>query len=168
MLKRLLMTAWMAGVLAVTSAAAFAEGKPEDLGKALTGVKVTLQQGLTASQAQGKPISAKFEVEDGALQLSVYTAKDGKFSEVVVDHTTGKVVKTSAITEGEDLTHAKSQSAAMGKATKSLQDVAGQAEGDNAGAKVVSVMPKLDKGHAAAAVKLLMGKQSKIVTVSLE
>jgi hypothetical protein len=30
-----------------------------------------LQQGLAASEQQGKPISAKFEVDDGKLQLSV-------------------------------------------------------------------------------------------------
>ena len=53
--------------------------------KALGSAKVSLQQGLTASQKEGQPISAKFELEDGKLQLSVYTAKDGKYSEVIVD-----------------------------------------------------------------------------------
>jgi hypothetical protein len=42
--------------------------------------KINLQEGLAASEQQGKPISAKFEVDDGKLQLSVYTAKEGKFS----------------------------------------------------------------------------------------
>src|SRR6185437_12452054 len=92
--------------------------------KAMSGAKVTLQQGLTASEKQGKPISAKFEMEDGKLQLSVYTEKAGKFSEVVVDHMTGAVAKTEAITEGEDLTHAKSQSAAMAKAKTDLKAAA--------------------------------------------
>jgi len=40
------------------------------LAKALTGAKVTLHSGLQTSASQGKPISAKFEVEDGKLQLS--------------------------------------------------------------------------------------------------
>lgn len=39
-----------------------------------------------ASESEGQPISGKFEVEDGKLQLAVYTAKDGKFFEVIVDH----------------------------------------------------------------------------------
>lgn len=33
-----------------------------------------------------------------AFQLSAYTAQDGKFSEVLIDHNTGKVAKTEAIT----------------------------------------------------------------------
>ena len=33
--------------------------------------KINLQQGLAASEAQGQPISAKFEVDEGKLQLSV-------------------------------------------------------------------------------------------------
>ena len=36
--------------------------------------------------------------------------KGGKFSEVIVDHDTGKVAKTEAITGGEDLAAAKEQS----------------------------------------------------------
>src|SRR5437660_1156734 len=102
-----------------------------ELAKALKGVKVSLEKGLAASESQGKPISAKFEVEDGKLQLSVYTMKDDKFSEVVVDHLTGKVAKVEPITEGEDLPHARSQNAAMSRATKSLQDAVDQAEHDN-------------------------------------
>ena len=60
-----------------------------ELANAMSGVKVSLQQGLTASEREGQPISGKFEVENGKIQLSVYTAKDGKFSEVIVDHMTG-------------------------------------------------------------------------------
>src|SRR5215470_17378497 len=73
-----------------------------DLEKALKDAKVPLERGLSASVKEGKPISAKYEVEDGKLQLSVYTMKADKFSEVIVDHKTGQVAKTEAITEGED------------------------------------------------------------------
>jgi hypothetical protein len=55
-------------------------------------------------KAQGTAISAKFELDDQKqLQLSVYTMKGNAFSEVVVDHKTGKIAKTEPITEGEDL-----------------------------------------------------------------
>src|SRR5262249_58099354 len=91
-----------------------------DLAKALKDAKIPLQQGLTASAKEGKPISAKYEVEDGKLQLSVYTMKADKFSEVIVDHKTGKIAKSEPITQGDDLTHAKDQSAAMAKAKRSL------------------------------------------------
>src|SRR6266436_7730202 len=95
-----------------------------ELAKALKGVKVSLEKGLAASESQGKPISAKFEVEDGKLQLSVYTMKDDKFSEVIVDHKSGKVAKTEPITGGDDLNDAKAQAQAMAKAKSSLHDVA--------------------------------------------
>jgi len=62
-----------------------------ELVTALKAAKVSLENGLTASEREGKPISGKFEVDEGKLQLSVYTMKGDKFSEVVVDHKTGKV-----------------------------------------------------------------------------
>src|SRR6266542_2939875 len=91
-------------------------GRAEEKGvdwKTLEAAKVSLDKGLAAAQQKGKPISGKFEMEDGKLQLSVYTAKQGKFWEVIVDHTSGKVSKTKEIKEGEDLTAAKAQSEAM-------------------------------------------------------
>ena len=36
-----------------------------ELAKALKDAKIPLQRGLTASAKEGKPISAKYEVEDG-------------------------------------------------------------------------------------------------------
>jgi len=34
--------------------------------------KVSLEQGLAAAQASGKPLSGKFEIEDGKLQVLDY------------------------------------------------------------------------------------------------
>src|SRR5436305_3628630 len=106
------------GLTAFSSGSAFCadEHEQQALIKSIGDAKINLQQGLTAAEAQGQPISGKFEVEDGKLQLSVYTAKDGKFFEVVVDFVGGKITKTEPITEGDDLTAAKAQSAAMMKA----------------------------------------------------
>src|SRR5467141_3584886 len=87
-----------------------------ELAKAVAGAKVSLEQGLSASAREGKPISAKFEIEESKFQLSVYTAKGDKFSEVIVDHNRGNVAKTEPITSGEDLPAAKAQSEAMSKA----------------------------------------------------
>src|SRR4051812_5204600 len=105
---------------AFVATAAHAEGDAAALGKELKSAKVTLAQGLKAAASAGKPISGKFEVENGKLQLSVYTAKDGSFSEVIVDHKTGKVAKSEPITSGDDLTAAKSQEDAMISAKSSL------------------------------------------------
>jgi hypothetical protein len=42
-----------------------------DLAESLESAKVTLAKGLEAGQANGKPISGKFEIEGGKIQLSV-------------------------------------------------------------------------------------------------
>src|SRR5262245_29075766 len=94
---------------------AFGQADKENaqLANALTSAKVTLEAGMMASEGEGKPISAKFEVEESKLQLSVYTMKGDKFSEVIVDHQTRRIAKTEPITGREDLAAAKQQSAAM-------------------------------------------------------
>jgi hypothetical protein len=104
-----------------------------ELAKAVAVTKVPLEQGLSASAHEGKPISAKFEIDEGKLQLSVYTAKGDKFSEVVVDHNIGKVAKTESITSGEDLSAAKAQSEAMSKAKRSLRATLTKVLKDNPG-----------------------------------
>jgi hypothetical protein len=88
------------------------EGR-EGLIKLLDTSKVNLQQGLAAGEQRGQPISAKFEVDDGKLQLSVYAAKEGKFFEVLINYMIGQVLRVEPITEGDDLAAASSQSAAM-------------------------------------------------------
>ncbi len=138
------------------------------LAKDMKTVKVSLEKGLSASEAQGKPISAKFELEDGKLQLSVYTAKDGKFYEVIVDHQTGKVAKTEPITSGDDLTAAKAQNDAMAKSKTSLRSAVGQALKANKGYRAVSVTPSLEGGHSAAEVTLVMGSEWKTVKERLD
>ena len=145
-----------------------AEKERAELAKALSGAKVSLGAGLTASVSEGKPISAKFEVEEGKLQLSVYSEKDGKFSEVVVDHQSGKVAKSEAITEGEDLTAAKSQSAAMLKAKGSLTKAVAKAVAQNRGYRAVSIVPSLKDGHVIAEVELVKGHRWKTVTEKLD
>src|SRR5438094_9579040 len=82
-----------------------------ELAKALRDAKIPLQRGLTASAKEGKPISAKYELEDGNLRLCVYTLRGGdKFSEVIVDHKTGKVAKAEPISNADARAHAKDQS----------------------------------------------------------
>jgi uncharacterized membrane protein YkoI len=139
-----------------------------ELAKALAAAKVSLGRGLAAAATSGKPISAKFEVEKDKLQLSVYTEKDGKFSEVVVDPVTGKVAKSEAITEGEDLTHAKAQSEAMAKAKVSLSAAVSKALKANAGFQAVSVFPSLKDGRPVAEVSLHKGAEWRTVTEKLD
>ncbi|SRR6266851_1341908 len=139
-----------------------------ELGKAVAEAKVSLEQGLSASAHEGKPISAKFEIEDGKLQLSVYTAKGDSYSEVVVDHTTGKATKTEPITAGEDFTAAKAQSEAMLKAKQSLHAALATALKGNSGFRAMSIVPVLKDGHPIAEVTLTKGDEWKTVSEKLD
>ena len=137
------------------------EGDLTAVVKTLSQAKVSLNQGLLASAHEGNPISAKFEVEDGKLQLSVYTMKADKFSEVSVDPISGKVVNVEAITEGADFAAAKAQSDAMKKAKRSLSAALQEALKANKGYQAVSVIPSLKDGHAVAEVVLAKGEELK-------
>jgi len=173
MTRRQMLLTSACGCVIVALAASFAghrsalaigpDQEQAELANAMSGVKVSLQQGFTASEREGQPISGKFEVEKGKLQLSVYTAKDGKFSEVIVDHMTGAVTKVEPITEGEDLTHAKAQKAAMERAKVKLADAAtkakGQAKGEATEVSVVSAIPELKDDRPEATIVLLQGKK---------
>ena len=130
--------------------------------------KVSLQRALSAARARGKPISAKYEMEDGKLQLSVYTAKAGKFWEVVVNHRTGRIAKAEEIKEGEDYTAAKSQEEAMAKAKRSLSEAVSRAVRANKGYHAVSAMPTMESGKAVATITLASRSSSKTVTEPLE
>ncbi len=144
------------------------ERNDAELIKALAAAKISLQQGLAAAAAKGQPISGKFEIEDGKLQLSVYTAKGGKFSEVIVDHVSGKITKSEDINGGEDLAAAKAQSAAMAKAKTDLKAALEKSAAQTPGSRPVSVTPELKAGHAVASVALVVGQQIKTVEQSLE
>ncbi len=145
-----------------------ADKEHAELAKAMSGTKIPLERGITASAKEGKPISAKYEVEDGKLQLSVYTMKGDNFSEVIVDHKTGKVAKAEPITKADDLKAAKAQSAAMAKAERSLEAAASAAVKENTGFRAVSVMPAMKDAHPVADVTLLKGTNWKTVTEKLD
>ncbi len=138
------------------------------LANALTTAKVTLESGLTASTTQGRPISGKFEMDEGKLQLSVYTERGGKFFEVVIDLEKGTVTKSEPITEKDDLAAAKIQSAAMAKAKRSLKVAVGKAVAANKGSRAVSVFPETKDGHVSATVTLLSGQDMKTVSEMLD
>src|SRR5437870_1358009 len=159
---------WLLGAHTIWAQQKANDKEHAELAKALKGVKTSLEKGLSASESQGKPISGKFEVEDGKLQLSVYTMKGDKFSELIVDHKTGKVAKTEAITGGEDLTAAKAQSAAMAKAKLSLRAATENAVKANKGFVAVSVTPSLKDGHPVAEITLVKGEEFKTASEKLD
>ena len=118
-------------------------------------------------------MSAKYEIDDGAFQLSVYTWKvdayaGDSFSEVIVDYNTGGVAKVDAITDGGDLAAAQSQKAAIARAKRSLADATAAAVNSNAGWRAVSAMPKVDGSGPVAEVTLVRGDDWKVVTERLD
>ena len=102
--KNFIIALAFAGICAVATLPTWAEETDTAmLAHSLSTVSVSLDQGLKASGAQGKPISGKFELEHGAVQLSVYVTKGGKFSEVIVDNQSGNIKKAETITDSDDL-----------------------------------------------------------------
>jgi hypothetical protein len=77
---RLLLLIAAVGFWNTVLAPAWAEaGDEKALAAAMKDATATLQGGLKASEEEGTPISAKFEIEHGKLQLSVYTMKGDAF-----------------------------------------------------------------------------------------
>jgi hypothetical protein len=141
----------------------------EALIKLLDDAKIELQQGLVAGEQEGQPISAKFEVDEGKLQLSIYTAKDGRFSEVLVDYVTGKVLKVEPISGGDDFTAASEQSAAMAKAKISLKSAVDRTMTESAkNIRIVRAVPSLKDGHPVASIDVLNYNQIKAIQQPLD
>lgn len=145
----------------------------ETLTRALQGAWLPLESGLAASAREGTPLSAKYEIDDGAFQLSVYTWRtdtdsEDSFMEVIVDYNTGSVTKVEAITDGGDLAAAQGQKAAMARAKRSLADATAAAVKAHAGFRAVSTTPKVDGGGPVAEVTLVRGDDWKVVTERLD
>jgi len=138
------------------------------LAAAMKDATATLQGGIKASESEGTAISAKFEIEDGKLQLSVYTMKGDSFMEVVADPKTGAIDKAEKITDADDLKEATSQRAAVAKAKVSLLAAIDAAVKANAGSRAVSIVPELKNGGATAEVTLVSGNTFKKVTEKLD
>ena len=157
------------GISSATATRVSAEGgDAAALAAALKVATATLQDGLKAGEREGTPISAKFEIDDGKLQLSVYTMKGDVFTEVVADPNTGAIKEAETIKDADDLKAAAGQKAAMAKAKTSLLTAAEMAVKANAGSRAVSVYPQLQDGSPMAEVTLLQGSTFKKVTEKVD
>ena len=165
---------WVVGVIAagisfILGRSAWAEDDIDAsaLAKALSEARISLDQGLKASEREGKPISGEYGLEDGALQLTIFTMKGDKFTEVIVDHKTGSIKEAEPITDPEDLKDAKEQAEAMGKAKLSLEEAIRDAVKANSGYRAVSVTPMLSGDRPEASISLLKGEETKEVIEKL-
>ena len=167
-------TLLMATTLTVQAETGSVNGR-SSLTRALQGAWLPLESGLAVSAREGTPLSAKYEIDDddGAFQLSVYTSKTGSssgdaFMEVIVDYSSGVVLKVETISDGGDLAAAQAQKAAMDRARRSLAEATADAVKANAGYRAVGAMPSLDNGHPVAEVTLVHGDDWKVVIERLD
>ena len=158
-----------AGVSIILGRSAWAEDdiNVSALAKALSEASISLDQGLKASEHEGKPISGEYELEDGALQLSIFVMKGDTFTEVIVDHNTGSIKQADPIADPDDLKDAKEQGEAMGKAKHSLEEAIRDAVNANSGYRAVSITPMLRGDQPEASISLLRGEEIKEVTEKL-
>src|SRR5712692_5432268 len=170
MRQNLIFSIAAAAALLLAGLPAWAEDEmnPAAMAKALPDASVLLDQGLKASARDGTPISGKYEIEHGALQLSIYTMKGAQFSEVIVDHKSGAIKKSEPITDADDMKAAQAQSAAMAKAKLALDAAVDSAVKANAGYRAVSVVPMLAGNQPVATIVLMKGQDVKKVTEKLD
>jgi uncharacterized membrane protein YkoI len=160
----------IAGILTFGGLSAWAEDeKNPALAKALSEATVSLDEGLKASEREGRPLSAKYEIENGAFQLSVYVVKGNGFAEVIIDHKGGSIKKTEPITEADDLQQAKEQQQRLVHARIPLDRAVSDAVKDNSGYRAVEIEPTVDRaGKPVASVTLMKGDEVKKVVQPLE
>jgi hypothetical protein len=153
---------------AIPVGAAMSDKEKAELAPIVSSAKVTLEQGLATSKKNGKPVSAKFEIENGKAQLSIYTVKDGsKYFEVIIDHNSGEITKVDPITGGDDLTAAKRQNDSLFRATRELREAVKEAKRDNPGYLAVSVWSEMKDSHSIATVMLVKDNDWKTVVNDL-
>lgn len=155
--------------------AAAAEGGDADLVKHLPDAKLSLADGIKqAEKGNGTAISAKFELEDGKLSLSVYTAKEGR--EKDAEHNTLMELagepgaqwqpKTEVFGDKEHLTRSAMHLTLIQLTKLSLEDVIKKAAAAQKGT-VYSAIPGLKDGKPVVAVQIAAA-DGKAVTVNVD
>jgi hypothetical protein len=157
---RVFKVAVVAAIIAPFSAHAAGSADAETV-KRLGESKHTLVDGIKqAQQANGTPISAKFEFEDGKLWLSVYTAKDGQdrdaehntLIELKGQPTTGAwKPDTEVFQDKEHLTRSATQLTLMQLSKTSLTDIVTKASAGQSGTPY-SAIPAIVGGKPVVVV----------------
>ena len=155
---------------------AYAEGEAKELqavAQALGKSKVSLLAGIRqASQGSAKAISAKFELEDGKLSLSVYAAEKGlavPAEKNVLQELSGSpeqdkwTPKTEVFKDVPHVARSAEQLAVMALGRKSLAAVITEVQKAHPGT-VFSITPAI-KNHKPVAV-VLIAQKGKVTTVT--
>ena len=162
--------------LGLTPALARAAGPDDALAAKIGDAKHSLLDGIAqAEKANGAAISAKFELEDGKVMLSVYTAKDGR--EKDAEHNTlmelgGDATavawepKSEVFGDKEHLTRAAMHLTVMQLTKLSLSDLIKKAGAAQKGT-VYSAIPAVKNGKAIVEV-LVATADKKGVALNLD
>ncbi len=153
-----------------------AEGDSKELqavAQALGKSKLSLLAGIRqASQGSAKAISAKFELEDGKLSLSVYTAEKGlavPAEKNVLQELSGSpeqdkwAPKTEVFKDVPHVARSAEQLAVMSLGRKSLAAIIAEVRKTHPGT-VFSITPTI-KNHKPVAV-VLVAQKGKVTTVT--
>jgi len=138
------------------------------LARELRGAWLPLESGMTMGRSEGTPISAKYEIDNGTFQLSVYTARGDRLSEVIVDYSVGTIAKVDVLTDSGDLAAAHAQTEAMARATRTLEAATAEAVTTNPGFRAVSATPRLSDGHPVAEIVLVNGTDWQVTHARLD
>ena len=134
---------------------------------AFKNVKGTLEGGLKAAERVGRPVSARFVLEDGILQLSLWIVKDGGISEFNLYPAIRAINEVVDITDPDKIKAATTQKLAIDSATISLFAATESAVNANQGFPAISVLPMLSEGRLVAGVTLLVRDGFRVVTEKL-
>jgi hypothetical protein len=155
----------VSALLMTNVASAQATKQQAAVAAAMRGAKhVALGDAIATASASGKPISARYEFEDGKLKLSVFIEKAGVFTELFFDHMTGKVAQIDKITGGDDLKDARAQNKVSAKAKKPLAEALAKALAANPGYTAVDVTPVFEGKTPVADITLMKDGQFKSVS----
>ena len=124
--------------------------------------------GIEGQRTRRQADFRKYELEDGAIQLSVYIMKGDSFNEVIVDHKSGAIIKSEPV-EADDLQQAKEQAQALTHARVPLETAIAEAIKNHSGYRAVGVVPTVDRaGKPVASITLMKGNEVTMVIGTLE
>lgn len=175
MLRKHLAFATTAALLALGAAVALPGNRTDELLQSLAKSKHTLAEGITQSaKAPAEAISAKFELEDGKLSLSVYTVAKGL--EVDAEHNVLQELagspeeaswkpETEVFKDVEHVARSATQLTLLSLSKVSLADILKKAEKDQSGT-IYSITPQIHGRKAIIAV--LVAAQGKSVELQYD
>lgn len=128
-----------------------------------------LDRAIKASEHAGETISAKYDISNGLVRLSVTVLGGEGFSDMIFDPQSGSITATQPVTDPDDLNDAQVHAKAITKANVSLVQAVEEALKANSGYQAVRVVPVLAAGVVPVAmVTLIRGNEIKDVFERLD